>query len=329
MQRSSLEAHTVPVLNSALEAALRDEHPSVVLHDLLGRRLPDTHLIVFANEKGGVGKSTLSFQTALALAHQGRQVLAIDCDRRQQTLHRLLEARDGTGRTLKVDFPRVKHLVLEKQSAALLIQEIDRLGHDCDVVIIDLAGHDSPIARRAIALAHTVVTPVNCSPADVDALGSINPISGQLRKAAPFAELVVSLRAERIVSGLEPFDWIVAKNRVRRCEHRLIASTDRSLSTMARDLGFRMINGLTELVAYRELLSFGLSHLDLKLIRGVGRPRSAHAHELQQLVAALHIPEAKRLPSERRRERAGRRAPVSPRVAECYHEALRAALQKG
>jgi Mrp family chromosome partitioning ATPase len=39
-----------------------DEHPSVVLRDLVDRRRPAGHIIAFANEKGGVGKSTLAFQ---------------------------------------------------------------------------------------------------------------------------------------------------------------------------------------------------------------------------------------------------------------------------
>lgn len=171
-------------------------------------------------------------------------------------------------------------MVLEKQSTALLLQEIERLSQNCGVVVIDLPGRDSSIARREIALAHTIVTPVNCSAADADALGSMNPISGQLRKAAPFSGLVVGLRAERIVSGLEPFDWIVARNRGRRCEQRLIAAADRSLITMARDLGFRVVDVLTERLAYRELLSFGLPHLSLKIIPGLTRPRGAHTREL-------------------------------------------------
>ena len=81
----------------------RNEHPSVVLRDLATRRRPHGHVIAFANEKGGVGKSTLAFHCALALAHLDMRVLVIDCDRRQQTLNRLLEARDGTVRALKVD----------------------------------------------------------------------------------------------------------------------------------------------------------------------------------------------------------------------------------
>src|SRR6187399_1117464 len=104
------------------DATERNEHPSVVLRDLASRRRPRGHVIAFANEKGGVGKSTLAFHCALALAHLDMRVLVIDCDRRQQTLHRLLEARDGTVRALKVELPQPRHVVLEQQSGALLSQ---------------------------------------------------------------------------------------------------------------------------------------------------------------------------------------------------------------
>ena len=101
----------------------RDEHASVVMHDVAGRRRPNGHVITFANEKGGVGKSTLAVHCAVALAHLDMRVLVIDGDRRQQSLNRLLEARDATARTLKVNLPRPRHVVLEKQSGAVLAHE--------------------------------------------------------------------------------------------------------------------------------------------------------------------------------------------------------------
>ena len=51
------------------------------------------HLIVFANEKGGSGKSTTAVHTAVALVAAGRSVAAIDLDARQRTLARYLENR--------------------------------------------------------------------------------------------------------------------------------------------------------------------------------------------------------------------------------------------
>jgi chromosome partitioning protein len=301
----------------------RDELASIVMHDLIGRRRPHGHVITFANEKGGVGKSTIAFHCAVALAHLDMRVLVIDCDRRQRSLDRLLQARDATARTLKVKLPRPKHAVLENQSGALLLQEIERLGGSCDFVLIDLAGHDSPTARRALAMADTLVTPVNCSPTDLDALGWINPVSRRFRQAGPFAEVVAALRRERLDRGLASFDWVVAKNRVRHCEHRMIAAVDHNLATMARHIGFRTIAGLTESVSYREMLTFGLTQFDLKLLPEVGTPRSSHLRELRQLVDGL------RLPCRDRPVRPARaakfEAPVLARVAENYRQALRGA----
>ncbi|MEG7616795.1 division plane positioning ATPase MipZ, partial [Listeria monocytogenes] len=47
---------------------------------------PQSHIIVFANEKGGVGKSTTAFHTCIALCNAGEKVAAIDVDLRQLTL---------------------------------------------------------------------------------------------------------------------------------------------------------------------------------------------------------------------------------------------------
>jgi chromosome partitioning protein len=61
------------------------EHPDVVVHDVASRPRPQGHVIVFANEKGGVGKSTLAFHTAIALANSGLKVAVVDLDTNQAT----------------------------------------------------------------------------------------------------------------------------------------------------------------------------------------------------------------------------------------------------
>lgn len=310
--------------NEISDSRTREEHPSVVLSDVMSRRRPPAHIVTFANEKGGVGKSTFAFHCAVALAHRAMKVLVIDCDRRQQSLHRFLEARDGTARALKVPLPRPNHVVLEKQSASMLMQEIERLGRDWDYVLIDLAGQDSPIARRAIALADTLVTPINCSPTDLDALGRINPVSRHFRHAGPFADVVAGLRAERMALGLAGFDWVVAKNRVRHCEHRLLAAVEANLATISRHLGFRVIEGLTERVAYRELLPFGLTQLDLRFIPDLGAARSTNLREMRQMIESLQLP---CFEANRRATTLGKlSAPVPERTAQNYRQAMSAAI---
>ena len=75
------------------------------------------HFIVFANEKGGTGKSTTAVHTAIALAASGHRVGALDLDGRQRTMTRYLENRDATMRRLeKGDLPHAAYEVLEEHS---------------------------------------------------------------------------------------------------------------------------------------------------------------------------------------------------------------------
>ena len=64
-----------------------------------------THFIVFANEKGGTGKSTTAVHTAVALAAAGRTVATLDLDERQRTTTRYLENRAQTIKRLGVELP--------------------------------------------------------------------------------------------------------------------------------------------------------------------------------------------------------------------------------
>lgn len=300
----------------------KDEAPWVVARDIASRHRPRAHVIAFANEKGGVGKSTLAFHTAMALEHLGHRVLTVDCDRRQLSLDMLLDARDGTARALAIELPRPRHIPFRQASAALLLQEIERLQSEAPFIIIDLPGHDSPLARRVLALADTVVTPVNCSQADLAVIGRISPVDGSYRGPGAFGGTLAAIRAERRGLGLPDVDWVVARNRVRRAEHRLVEAVERDLGEMSRHLGFRVIEGLAERVAYRDLLPFGLSHLDLRLIPGYAAARPDYLREMRNLVQGLRLPDPMARAAVRRPVRPPHRAPVSAQVSDRYRSAL-------
>lgn len=265
-------------------------HPRVVIQDILSRPRPGGHVIVFANEKGGVGKSTLAFHCAVALCDAGNRVAVVDLDRHQQTLTSALANRDATARSLRVDLPRPRYAVLQQQSGAQLSQEIARIGSGCNFIVIDVAGHDSAIARRAIAFADTLVTPVNSSFVDIDLLGKLDPVTMHLREPGHFGRLVNELREERVQCGMAPLDWIVMKNRVRTAEVRQQLRVDAALERLAGRIGFRIGQGLSERVAYRELFLFGLTHLDLKRIPKLARMQARTGQEILRLVADLALP---------------------------------------
>src|SRR3546814_5845808 len=67
------------------------------------------HYTVFANEKGGTGKSTTAVHVAVALATQGHKVGVIDLDPRQRTVTRYLENREETSRRRGVTLRSEEH----------------------------------------------------------------------------------------------------------------------------------------------------------------------------------------------------------------------------
>src|SRR3954465_317475 len=108
------------------------------------------HFIVFANEKGGAGKSTTPVHTAVALAASGHRVGALDLDSRQRTMTRYLENRDATMRRQETQLPQAAYEVLEEQTEEAFTAAIGRLSQDADVVVIDTPGRDDALARAAI-----------------------------------------------------------------------------------------------------------------------------------------------------------------------------------
>src|SRR5947209_9777363 len=100
------------------------------------------HFIVFANEKGGTGKSTTAVHTAVALAASGHKVGALDLDSRQRTMTRYFENRDATIRRLQAELPHAAYEVLEDHSETGFGAAIERLSDTADVIVIDTPGRD-------------------------------------------------------------------------------------------------------------------------------------------------------------------------------------------
>ena len=155
------------------------------------------HFIVFANEKGGTGKSTTAVHTAIALAASGHRVGALDLDQRQRTMTRYLENRDATMRRLDKALPHAAYEVLEDQTETGLEAAIDRLSASADVIVVDTPGRDDPIARATILRADTLVTPMNDSFVDLDLIGQVHPENFKVTKPSFYAELIWNSRTQR------------------------------------------------------------------------------------------------------------------------------------
>ena len=116
------------------------------------------HRIVFANEKGGTGKSTTAVHIAIALAYQGHRVAAIDLDPRQRTFHRYLENRAETMKRREIALPTLRFEVFGGDSAEQLDALVAELSGGVDYLIFDTPGRDDPMARHVATTADTLVS---------------------------------------------------------------------------------------------------------------------------------------------------------------------------
>jgi chromosome partitioning protein len=253
------------------------------------------HRIVFANEKGGTGKSTTAVHIAVALAYLGARVASIDLDPRQRTMHRYIENRLATLEKRGLTLPTPDCEVFRGENTGDLIALIRRLEASCDFLIIDNPGRDDPYARAAVEHADTLVTPMNDSFVDFDLIGQVDAETFKVKKLSFFAELIWEARMKRSRMTLEQqrpeMDWVVVRNRTGHVEARNQARLHKALTEMAKRVGFRVTQGLSERVIYRELFPSGLTLLDKGHLGELGTSHLVARQELRSLVKALALPE--------------------------------------
>jgi len=112
-------------------------------------------IITLQNQKGGVGKTTLSLHLAHYFTTTGARVLVVDADP-QGSARDWLQARDTPAPFTLVGLDR-----------PTVHRDIENLLRDYDVVVIDAPPRVTDIARSAILAADLVIIPVQPSPLDV------------------------------------------------------------------------------------------------------------------------------------------------------------------
>ena len=252
------------------------------------------HRIVFANEKGGTGKSTTAVHIAIALAYQGARVAAVDLDPRQRTLFRYFENRAETEKRREIALPGARFAVFEDDSIAALDDLSDAIGDGYDFLVFDTPGRDDEFARHVATTADTLVTPLNDSFVDFDLIGQVDAETFKVRRLSFYAEMIWEARKKRALATVRDqrreMDWVVVRNRVQHVEARNMRRLEGALAELSRRVGFRIANGLSERVIYRELFPSGLTLLDKGHLGELGTSHLVARQELRALVASLGLP---------------------------------------
>ena len=259
-------------------------------------------VIVFGNEKGGAGKSTLAIHVVGALLGAGQRVAVIDLDLRQRSLGRFVENRAAWAAANRTELPMP--LMPDMGDGAALAREEPALQtvrfeaalaearQGADFVCIDTPGGDTQVSRAAHVEADRIVTPMNDSFVDFDMLGQVDPVSLDVIRPSVYAETVWEARKRRAMAGGQPIDWVVLSNRLAVAAARNRQRLDERVAALARRVGFRVAPGLRDRVIYRELFPFGLTVADLSAeVRpvAVSLTHVAARQELRALLHALHL----------------------------------------
>lgn len=210
------------------------------------------HILAIANQKGGVGKSTLAVNLATLAATEGRRVLLVDADP-QATSTDFAGARDE-----ERPFFHTAQLV-----RPVLHQEVPRLGAGYDLVVIDVGGRDTATFRSALVSADTILIPLGPSAADVWATEDVWKLLDELSVSQDFTALAVFTR---VVHGTR-----VARDATSYVGEELAERNVRLLPTIIHNR-----------VAWPEALGEGLAVTEHE-------PRGKAAAELQDLARDLGI----------------------------------------
>lgn len=243
------------------------------------------HVIVFGNEKGGTGKSTTAMHVIAALLDLGLEVGSLDLDLRQGTLSRYLENRAQSGRMLKMP----DHVRIVEDNGHFE-EAFERLQGAEDVIVIDTPGHDTPLGRKAHALADTLVTPLNDSFIDLDVLARVDGTAMKIKHPSHYAETVWQQRQFKFKeTGNGHIDWIVMRNRLSHLDARNKKDMEVLLKELSKRMGCRIVPGFGERVIYRELFLKGLTMLDMKG-EELSMSHLSARQEVRNLVEAMNLP---------------------------------------
>lgn len=248
------------------------------------------HIIVFANEKGGTGKSTCAVHVAVALSQLGANVAGLDLDHRQRSFHRYLENRTETAARRGIELPMPRFDVFGDASVEALQEHVVALAGDADFLIVDTPGRDDPLARYMATLAHTLVTPINDSFVDFDLIGQVDGEDFKVKRPSFYAEMIWNARKTRAQVDGGTIDWVVLRNRVQHVEARNMRRVSEALTELSRRVGFRVVPGLTERVIFRELFPSGLTLLDRGHLGELGTSHITARQELRELLTGLALP---------------------------------------
>ncbi len=232
-------------------------------------------VIVLGNEKGGTGKSTSAMHIIVALMRDGYRAASIDLDPHQGTLTRYVENRRSFAESKGIHLPIPEHhcfsgsdtdsvVAAENEDKRRLDALVEQLADLHDYIVIDCPGSDTFLARHALSIADTLITPINDSFIDMDLLAKVGGNPPRVLGPSTYSQIVWEQKVQRAQRNRQSIDWIVMRNRLAQLDSKNKRNVGDALEKLSQRIGYRLVNGFSERVIFRQLFLQGLTVLDLR-----------------------------------------------------------------
>lgn len=140
-------------------------------------------IIVIANSKGGVGKSTIAVHLAVWLHEQGHRVILADCDMQHSSSQWLAETA-----------PEIQSVRMSNPDD--IIEAMRELNQQADYIVADGPGSNSEISRALLCRGDFAFVPCKASMLEVRALSQATKVVRQvqeMRNGRPFTTIILSM----------------------------------------------------------------------------------------------------------------------------------------
>ena len=176
-------------------------------------------IVTVGNTKGGVGKTTIALNLAIARALQGRDVWMIDGDR-QGTAQTAITVRAESGKQPAISCAHYP-------DGSTLRAQVLQTGPKFQDIIIDAGGRDSTALRAALILSDVLVIPFAPRSLDVWALNDIDSLIQEARAVRDGLRVIAMLNnadsqghdneeAAEAVASFESMEYVATPIRRRK-----------------------------------------------------------------------------------------------------------------
>lgn len=146
-------------------------------------------LVLVANEKGGVGKTTIAVNLAAMCALAGKDTLLVDVDRQESATAWASVRHEGS----------LEPVLICVSKTGKVGADLVRLRDKFEVVIVDAGGRDSIEMRQAMAVSDMVLVPIKPAQFDVWSLSRMAQLTTEVSE-----QIGAKVPAYAFINGASP-----------------------------------------------------------------------------------------------------------------------------